>query len=76
MLMTFFEQEQMNGKLTQMLHLNESKKTENQEAPFSFPGVRISQSKNKYQIDQDLYMSQIARISCNAEFSKFASKRI
>ena len=45
----------------------------NQQAPFTFAGIHITESDNKYTIDQDFYLSKIEQNPSNAEFNKFAS---
>ena len=48
----------------------------NQQALFAFAGMHITKFDNMYHIDQDFYMNKIGQIPSNAEFSKFASKRM
>ena len=71
--MTFIEHERMNGKLTQMLHLNDSKLLETNKHHFLFVGVHITESDNVHRIDQNFYMSKIEQIPSDAEVRRFAS---
>ena len=50
--------------------------TGNQQAPFTFAGMHITESDNIYHIDLDFYMSKIEQIPSDAEFSTFASMRM
>ena len=50
--------------------------TGNQQEPFAFAWMHITESHNVYNIEQDFYMSKIEQIPPNAEFSKFASLRM
>ena len=50
--------------------------TENQQKPFTFAGMHITESENMYHIDRDFCMSKIEQIPSNAEFCKFASMRM
>ena len=49
---------------------------ENQQTPFTFAGMHITEYDNMYHIDQDFYISKIEQISSNAELSKIASMRM
>ena len=73
MLMTFFEQERMKGKLTQMLYLNNSRQLQANKAPSIFVGMHITETGDMYHIDQDFYMNKIEQNPSDVEFNKFAS---
>ena len=47
--------------------------TGNQQAPFKFAGMHITESDNMYHINQDFYESKIEQVPSDAEFSKFVS---
>ena len=53
--------------------LEQLKAAENQQAPFTFAEMHITEFDNMYHINQDLYTSKIEKIPSNAEFSTFAS---
>ena len=50
--------------------------TRNQQAPFTFAGMYITESDKMYHIDQEFFMSKIEQIPSDAEFIKPASMRI
>ena len=50
--------------------------TGNQQAPFTFAGMHITESDNMDHIDQAFYMSKIEQIPANAEISKFTFMRM
>ena len=56
--------------------LERSDTTGNQQEPFNFAGMHITESDNIYHTDQDFYLSKIEQIPSNAEFSKFAFMRM
>ena len=76
MLITFFEQKQINSKLTLILRLNDSKSLETSKHHSSFAGMHVTQSENMHRFDQGSYMSKTETIPSNAEFRKFASLRM
>ena len=65
--MTLFEHELMIGKLTQMLHLKDLRQLINQQTPFTFAGMHMTESDNRYHIDQDFNMSKIEQIPSKAD---------
>ena len=50
--------------------------TGNQQAPFIFVGMLITESDNMHHIDQDFYMNKVEQIPSNTEFSKLSSTRV
>ena len=68
--MSFFDQEQINGKLTKVLHLNNSKLLQ-KEARFKFAGMHITEFDNIYNVDQDFYMNEMEKIISIPTFSNF-----
>ena len=53
--------------------LEQFETTGNQQAPFTFAGMHITEFDNIYHIDQDFYMSKIEQIPSDSELSKFSS---
>ena len=74
--MTFFVQEQNRGQTHSDATLERLETTGNQQAPFIFAVMHITESDNMYHIDIDFYMSKSEQIPSNAEFSTYASMRM
>ena len=56
--------------------LERFEKSGNQQAPFTFAVMHITESENTYHIDQDFYMDKMEQIPSYTEFSKFTSTRM